>query len=37
VAIPHDEYELENIANDHLIGADIFVPFVITRLADTAE
>lgn len=37
VPIFHDEYELENIANDHLIGADIFVPFVITRLADAAE
>lgn len=27
-----DEYRLEDIASDHLIGAGIFIPFVIARL-----
>jgi hypothetical protein len=27
-----DEYRLEDIASDHLIGASVFIPFVIARL-----
>jgi hypothetical protein len=32
-----DEYQLENIALDHLIGVGIFIPFVIARLAENAQ
>lgn len=34
---PHETYRIEDIAQTHAIGADIFVPFTIFRLrGDTA-
>jgi hypothetical protein len=32
VPIPQDDYQLENLAGEHGIGADLFIPFVIRRL-----
>lgn len=32
-----EEYQLENIANDHNIGAEIFIPFVVARLKEDAN
>lgn len=32
-----DEYQLENIALDHQIGVGIFIPFVISRLTESAR
>jgi hypothetical protein len=37
VSASPDEYQLENIALNHLIGVSIFIPFVIAQLAENAQ
>jgi len=37
VTFASDQYRLEDIARDHPIGAEVFVPFAIARLSEDTE